>query len=156
MQLTQKECSLLKDLKGQEQLCIEKYKKHASAANDQQLKELFGQIAQVEQQHYDTICKMETGTAPQMNASGGQQGGQQTQKTFRAVYAASEDEKKKNDCFLCSDLLAMEKHVSSVYDTSIFEFRDENMRNALNHIEKEEQEHGKMIYDYMSTNGMYS
>lgn len=155
MQLTQKECSLLKDLKGQEKLCIEKYKKHASAASDQQLKDLFGQIAQVEQQHYDTICKMESGTAPQMN-SGSQQGGQQTQKTFKAVYGTTEDEKKKNDCFLCSDLLAMEKHVSSVYDTSIFEFRDDNMRNALNHIEKEEQQHGKMIYDYMSTNGMYS
>jgi len=29
------------------------------------------------------------------------------------------------------------------------------MRDALNHIQKEEQEHGKMLYDYMSVNGMY-
>ncbi len=54
------------------------------------------------------------------------------------------------------DVLATEKHASHLYDTCIFEFNDENARNALNHIQKEEQEHGKMIYDYMSVNGMYS
>ncbi|MDE7300442.1 MAG: spore coat protein, partial [Lachnospiraceae bacterium] len=45
---------------------------------------------------------------------------------------------------------------SHLYDTCIFEFKDEGARNVLNHIQKEEQEHGKMIYDYMSTNSMYS
>ena len=34
MQLTQKESSLIKDLKGQEQLCIDKYTKHAECASD--------------------------------------------------------------------------------------------------------------------------
>ena len=28
------------------------------------------------------------------------------------------------------------------------------MRDALNHFQKEEQEHGKKLYDYMSQNGM--
>lgn len=37
MQLTQKEKELLKDLKGQEKLCVEKYSQHAAAANDEQL-----------------------------------------------------------------------------------------------------------------------
>ena len=32
MQLTQKETELLKDLAGQEQLCVEKYRKHAADA----------------------------------------------------------------------------------------------------------------------------
>ena len=32
---------------------------------------------------------------------------------------------------------------------------DAGMRDALNHIQKEEQEHGKKLYDYMSQNGMY-
>ena len=49
MQLTPKEASLLKDLKGQEQLCVDKYNRHAASANDPQLKNLFEQIAQVEQ-----------------------------------------------------------------------------------------------------------
>ena len=32
MVLTQKELTLIKDLKGQEKLCIDKYKKHAACA----------------------------------------------------------------------------------------------------------------------------
>ena len=51
--------------------------------------------------------------------------------------------------------LAGEKHVSGLYDTSVFEFRDGQARNVLNHIQKEEQEHGKQLYDYMTVNGMY-
>ena len=62
MQLTPKEASLLKDLKGQEQLCVDKYNRHAASANDPQLKNLFEQIAQVEQQHLDAITQMEGGT----------------------------------------------------------------------------------------------
>ena len=38
----------------------------------------------------------------------------------------------------------------------VFEFTDENARNLLNGIQKQEQGHGKAIYDYMSANGMYS
>ena len=44
MPLSEKEITLLKDLKGQEKLCIEKYNKHASCAKDPQLSELFSQI----------------------------------------------------------------------------------------------------------------
>lgn len=151
MQLTQKESALLKDLKGQEKLCVDKYTKHAAAASDTQLKNLFSQIAQDEQRHLDTLTQMESGTAPQM--SGSSSG---AQPTFQSTYGAAENQQKKDDCFLCSDVLSTEKHVSQVYDTCIFEFKDESFRNALNHIQSEEQEHGKMIYDYMQINGMYA
>ena len=50
----------------------------------------------------------------------------------------------------------MEKYVSATYNTSIFEFRDENIRKVLNHIQTEEQGHGKKIYDYMHQHGMYN
>ena len=93
---------------------------------------------------------IESGTAP---APGG---GSQTQPTFTATYSVAETEDKKHDCYLCTDLLATEKHASHLYDTCIFEFKQESVRNALNHIQKEEQNHGKMIYDYMSANSMYS
>lgn len=151
MQLTQKEKELLKDLKGQEKLCVDKYNKHASAANDSQLKDLFTQIAQIEQQHLDTIEQIENGQVP--NISGG---GSQKQPNFTATYSADESQDKKSDSYLCSDILATEKHASHLYDTCIFEFKDENVRNVLNHIQKEEQNHGKMIYDYMKANSMYS
>ena len=52
------------------------------------------------------------------------------------------------------DALDTEKHVSGVYDTCIFEFTDAGARQALNHIQKEEQEHGQMLYDYMACHGM--
>ena len=150
MQLTQKETMLLKDLKDQEQLCIDKYTDYASKANDAQLKELFTQIASTEQQHLNTLTQIETATPP---APGGSQSG--AQKTFSASYSMGETPEKKADAYLCSDVLSAEKHVSSLYDTCIFEFKDEQCRNTLNHIQKEEQQHGKMIYDYMQTNAMY-
>ena len=62
MQPTQKEAGLLKDLKDQEQLCVDKYRRHAASANDPQLKNLFEQLAQVEQQHLDAIAQMMQGT----------------------------------------------------------------------------------------------
>ena len=61
MQPTQKEAGLLKDLKDQEQLCVDKYHRHAASANDPQLKNLFEQLAQVEQQHLDAIAQMMQG-----------------------------------------------------------------------------------------------
>ena len=63
---------------------------------------------------------------------------------------------KAADAFLCGDALAMEKHVSSVYDTSIFEFSSPELRAALNHIQTEEQQHGEKLYAYMKCNNMYS
>lgn len=149
MQWNQRETDLLKDLKGQEQLCVDKYMRHAECANDPQLKNLFSQLAQAEAQHLQTITQMENGTIPQMNG-----GSSKSQPTFTAAYTG-ESREKKDDCFLCSDVLAGEKHVSGLYDTCVFEFRDEQARNVLNHIQKEEQEHGKMLYDYMKVNGMY-
>ncbi len=152
MQLTQKETTLLTDLKSQEKLCTEKYTKYASAALDPQLKELFTSIANVEQQHLNTLSQIENGTAPAT-----QSGSSQTVKTsFTSNYGMGDTPDKQADCYLCSDLLADEKHVSSLYNTCIFEFKDVTIRDTLNHIQKEEQEHGKAIYDYMSANNMYS
>lgn len=154
--LTQKETTLLKDLKDQEKVCIEKYNKYSQQAHDSQLKDLLSQIGQAEQQHLDTLNQIENGNVPSMQGSQGSQGSQK-QKTFSPAYGvASSDTNKKEDAFLCTDLLSTEKHVSSVYNTCIFEFKDTKIRDALNHIQKEEQEHGEQLYSYMSQNGMYS
>ena len=72
----------------------------------------------------------------------------------RVSYSA--EESKKRDAFLCSDLLATEKHASSLYDTCVFEFADPQARQVLNHIQTEEQEHGLKLYEFMNNNGMYS
>ena len=141
---------MLKDLKTQEKLCADKYTEYSQSAKDPQLKNLFSQIAGVEEGHLKMIEQLENSAVPTLG------GGPSLQPSFTANYALAETEDKKHDCYLCTDVLAMEKHASHLYDTCIFEFQDENTRNVLNHIQKEEQNHGKMIYDYMNTNGMYS
>ncbi len=150
MQLNQKESSFVKELKEQEKLCIEKYQKAANCAVDGQLRGLFADLAQKEQTHLDSLTRMEQGTVTVPQPSNA------AMPTFTGTYGASETPDKKNDCYLCTDALAGEKHVSSLYDTSVFEFRDDNARKLLNHIQSEEQNHGKMIYNYMSANGMYN
>ena len=149
MQLNQKECNFVKELKEQEKLCIQKYQRAAAAAADGQLKGLFSDLAQKEQTHLDSLTQMENGsvTVPQPSNA--------PLPTFTAVYTAAETPDKKNDCYLCTDALAGEKHVSALYDTGVFEFRDDNARKLLNHIQSEEQNHGKMIYNYMAANAMY-
>ncbi len=151
MQLTQKEMTLLKDMKSQEKICVEKYTKYASSALDPQLKELFTSIANIEQQHLNTLTQIENGTVSMPSSSGST-----LQSAFSSNYGLGETPDKQADAYLCSDLLADEKHVSSLYNTCIFEFTDKTVRDTLNHIQKEEQEHGKAIYDYMSANNMYS
>ncbi len=147
MNWTQKELGLLKDLKDQEQLCANKYSRHAAHACDPQLIRLFSNLAQAEARHLQTISQMELGTVPTLA------GGSSQSPTFTAAYTGDSRE-KQTDSFLCADVLAGEKHTSSLYDTCIFEFRDEQARQVLNHIQKEEQEHGKQLYDYMAKNGM--
>ena len=136
MQLTQKEKELLKDLKGQEKLCVEKYSQHAAAANDEQLSQLLNYLGGVEQRHLDIITKIDSGEIPQPAA-----GEAAPKNDFKQTYSVSETQ---------------EKHASALYDTCIFEFKNEQLRTVLNSIQREEQEHGKKIYDYMSANNMYS
>jgi Coat F domain. len=151
MTLSQKETTLLQDLKSQEQLCVEKYAKYSSDACDGNLKNLFSQIGQSEKQHLDTINQILGGTVPQMGVGGNQANSMQAD-----LNSQLNEENKQKDKYLCSDVLSTEKHVSSTYNTCIFEFKDTNVRNVLNHIQKEEQQHGEQIYNYMSQNGMYN
>lgn len=150
MQLTQKENGLLDDMIESEKICIEKYKKHSGAAVDGQLKGLFSNLSDLESKHLQTLDSIKNGTVPAVQNDEGKK-----MPSFRQIYSPAPSQDKSTDAFLCSDALSGEKHVSHLYDTGIFEFRDENVRNVLNHIQKEEQQHGKMIYDYMAANNMY-
>ena len=159
MNFTPKEESLLKELRSQERLCVEKYGRYADSAHDPALRDLFGGIRQTETRHLQTLDQLSSGSLPQMQ---GQQQGQQGQQQSRPLQQSAGRRPDKNssewqqDSFLCSDALTMEKHVSGLYDTSIFEFSEPAVRQALNHIQSEEQGHGESIYSYMHQNGMYS
>ncbi|SMC32837.1 DUF892 family protein [Sporomusa malonica] len=157
-QLTQKETQLLKDQESHEKVCVEKYQKYAAQASDPQLKQLFQSYAQQEQQHLNTITSIMNGQVPSMNqGQQAQQSSQSSQATSLTSQASPSSATASNaDAMLCSDMLMTEKYVSSAYDTAIFEFKDTNVRQALNHIQKEEQKHGEGIFNYLSSKGMYN
>ena len=152
MILTSKENDLLKDMKEQEELCIEKYGRYAEMAKCPELKTLLNSIANTEREHLKTLNEMMNGTEPAspkpLSANNNEC------KSCASIYSNAED--KKNDKYLLSDLLSTEKHVSSLYNTSVFEFKSPAARKMLSHIQSEEQQHGEMIYAFMNCNNMYS
>ncbi len=151
MTLTQKENSLLCDLKSQEQLCIQKYGKYEKDAHDPCLKALFANIKKTEESHLSTINRILSGEEVKTSAAP-----TAVEEKLNCPLSSCGECEKQADAYLCKDALAMEKHVSSVYDTSIFEFNSPVLRDTLNHIQKEEQNHGEQLYMYMSKNNMYS
>jgi spore coat protein CotF len=152
----QKETSLLQDQKKHEELCIKKYSSYASQASDPQLKQLLTTQGKQEQQHLNSINQLLAGQLP---ATGGAQGSQQSaqpqqnQQSFPPIQPGTSS--SQADSVMCEDLLSTEKYVSATYNTAIFEFRDPAVRQVLNHIQKEEQEHGLGLYSYMASHGMY-
>ena len=152
MTLTQKETSLLSDLKSQEQLCIEKYTQYSQMAHDPELKNLFSQLAQNERAHLDTLNQILGGTEVTMPAASPSAVGAKLQ----CKPSSCNEVEKKNDAYLCKDALSMEKHVSGVYNMGVFEFTCPTLRDTLAHIQKEEQNHGEQLYNYLSCNNMYN
>jgi len=152
--LTQKERMLLEDQKTHEQICIVKYTNYANQAQDPQLKNLFQTYAAQEQQHLDSINQMLNGQLP---ATGQGQQQQQNQPPSTPQDAPMQGAMGNQlDATLCNDMLMIEKYVSNAYNTAIFEFTDTNVRQVLNHIQKEEQQHGEGIFHYMQSKGMYN
>lgn len=149
LNFTQKEGMLLEDQKTHEQVCVDKYNKYANQAQDLQLKNLFQGYAQQEQQHLNSINQMINGQLPAMNQGNQQQSASQPMNTQATIA-------NQLDAALCNDMLMTEKYVSDTYNTAIFEFTDTNVRQVLNHIQKEEQQHGEGIFNYMKNNGMYN
>lgn len=165
--LNNKERMLLEDEKSHEELCVKKYQDNAQKAHNPELKSLFEQLSQKEQQHLDSINQILSGTVPNVNQSQSQQSQQQNMNNSMSLGSQSNinvanmnDTQgmgyNEHDKMLCQDALSTEKYVSSTYNTTIFEIRDKSIRQVLNHIQKEEQEHGEKIYNYMSQHGMYN
>ena len=151
MTLTQKETSLLNDLKSSEQLCIEKYEKGMKEATDPALTDLFSSLRSTEESHLGTINRILGGEEVQMMAAPTAES-----QTFSAPKSSASGADREKDAFLCKDALAMEKHVSATYNVSIFEFNSPILRDTLSHIQKEEQNHGQQLYQYLCANGMYA
>jgi len=148
IQLSQKERMLLEDGKKQEDLCVQKYQGYADQVQDEQLKNLLLEIAQEEQHHYDMIDQMLQGMEPNMTHGGGT-----TTPQNNNIF--QESSSNTNDQMLLEDLLATEKYVSGFYDTAVFEAAEPKVRQAIQHIQTEEQNHGEKLFNYMNSHGMY-
>lgn len=167
VQLTTKERYLLEDAKTHEEQCIQKYLNYANLATDAELKAVFRANGQKEEEHLQTINELLTGKVPDMNKGGAQnQASNSTQnakwQNIQSQQASIEQQSsgatpiKTSDKDLCTDMLMTEKYVASAYNTSIFEFKDAQVRDVLNHIQTEEQKHGEAIFAYMQSKGMYT
>mgnify|MGYP003247235044 CR=1 FL=1 len=65
MILKEKERSVIEDLQTQEKSCVEKYGKYAEQARDPELKNLFRNIQQEEQKHYESLSMILSGSVPE-------------------------------------------------------------------------------------------
>jgi len=160
-QLTKKEQLLLEELKQHEKVCIKKYQDYANQVQDPQLKDLLNNYAQQEQNHLNSVNEMISGQVPSMGPGQQNQQNRQSQQNQQQQFSQTTGGQagsaaNQKDAMLLNDLLMTEKYVSSAYDTAIFEFTNPQMRQVLNHIQKEEQQHGEGIFNYMSAHGMYN
>ena len=146
MILTEKETTAIKDLQTQEQSCIEKYNRYGKEAKDMVLKDLFQNLEKEEKQHYESLGKVLS-----CNCNDRDGKNYSPQATYNAM---TDNEDKKNDCFLATDCIGTEKMVSSEYNSNVFKFSEPSLRKLLADIQIEEQNHAEMLYKYKTVNGM--
>ncbi len=181
--LTQKERTLLEDQKSHEEICIKKYDQYANLTSCSELKNILQNNATSERSHLSSINQLLNGQLPNVGSQGGgQSGASQGQSSQGSSFSSSgqssgmgaginqgqasqassmsgsqsqTSQAQITDKDLCTDLLMTEKYVSGSYNTAIFEFTSPQVRDVLNHIQKEEQEHGESIFKYMESKGLY-
>lgn len=165
-QLTEKERSLIQDQLAHEEICIKKYRGYANLTQCQELRNLFNELAQEEQNHYDTLNRYLEG---QRGMQQGQAQGQgQMAQADAQTYAWNQQSQgqtqagqggqagQPDDAAMCQDMLMTEKFISGAYDTSVFESANPQLRRDLQKIQDDEQKHGEKIFNYMQKHGYYN
>ena len=151
MILKEKERTVIQDLQTQEKSCVEKYGRYAEQAKDPELKNLFQTIQKEEQKHYDSLTQVLDGQVPQCDCNDSDGKDYEPKQTYKMM---DDSEDKKNDEFLATDCIGIEKLVSGEYNGEIFAFGESAVRKLLADIQIEEQNHAEMLYKYKVANGM--
>lgn len=151
MVLTEKETSVIEDLRQQEQNCVEKYKRYAKEAKDEVLRDLFQKLEKEETNHYESLGQVLNGTVPCVDCNDKDGREYQPKATYDSMTNSSD---KQSDGFLVTDCIGTEKLVSGTYNNDVFCFGDTNIRKLLADIQIEEQNHAEMLYKYKTVNGM--
>lgn len=182
--LTQREKLMLKDALKHEKICIAKYGGYARSFQDMELAQMFDSIKKQEEKHAQTISsllrepaagtqtKMEVGQIGMgqaiMNQAGtGQAGTGQTGISETRLGPGNTDEPATtasqaraitglSDQQTLEDMLMTEKYVADNYNMSVLESASPQVRQALQHIQKEEQQHAEQIFNAMNERGWYN
>ncbi len=149
MKLNPKETQLITELKAQEKLCVQKYDFYASQAKDPELQSLFRQISGHEQNHFDMLDSLSNGTVPTIKHKSPLAASYEPKASHSGDKASKEFDK-----FLCTDIIATEKYVATAYNDNLFYFASTDVRNVLNAIMTDEQNHAEMIWKYKTANKM--
>lgn len=163
--LTNKEIFLLEGEKYQQQLAIDKFNDYALQAQDQVLKNIFFNLAKIEEKHLNMINQILNGEIPQLN-----------NKDIHPYYennsinsndfinignitlTSLEDSNNYNDGdkIICFDALTTEELLHSTSSASSLEFENTKFENILKYIIQEKSENIKYLNEYMTKKGMYN
>jgi spore coat protein CotF len=100
----------------------------------------------------------QTGQSRQSNQSG-QEASRELIPMFRNETAqefAGGTGMGENESSILTDMLMTEQFVSGSYDSAIFDSVSPQVRQTLQHIQKDEQKHGQGLRDYMQRKGLGS
>ena len=151
MILTEKETNAINELKAQEKVCMEKYKKYSCEACDTVLKDLFTNLHKEEEKHYNSLNQVLNGCVPSCDCNDAEGKNYNPKMTYDSL---SNSPVKQHDCYLATDCIGTEKLVSSEYNTNVFTFGNSDVRKLLADIQVEEQNHAEMLYKYKTVNNM--
>lgn len=151
MVLTEKETTAIQDLQTQEESCVQKYERYSKEAHDPVLRDLFMDLREEEQRHYDSLGQVLTGKVPSCDCNDSKGKNYNPKATYDQLINSDE---KKEDCFLATDCIGSEKMVSGEYNSNVFNFGESNVRKLLADIQIEEQVHAEMLWKYKTVNGM--
>ena len=103
--LKEKERAVIQDLQTQEKSCVEKYGKYAEAARDPELKNLFQNIQKQEEEHYQSLSQVLSGTLPACNCNDTQGRDYEPKASYNGMMSP---EDKQHDAFLATDCIGTE------------------------------------------------
>ncbi|MGE5654155.1 MAG: spore coat protein [Bacillota bacterium] len=91
----------------------------------------------------------------QIQSSVSQQSSNQQMQAGTASQTQFTGQGQLSDQQICNDIITTEKAVNDFYGHCITETSNQQLRQVLNHIQKEEQDHAFAVYKYMEQKGWY-
>lgn len=152
---TQKENMYLHDLKKHEEYGVKTLNKSIAEVEDQELRDLLTHLVDCESKHVTTLSDIMNGNVQMANSQRATDG--DTSEYYNKPQPnTSEVLATPSDVDICFTLLNGSKFSSGMYNTAIFEFNNHEIRKILNHIQKEKQQTGEKIYNYLKSKNAYN